>query len=62
MGFFGRLFGAGGDDPAKRTVEAGQTCAKCGQPVPRDNMAFDSGAGRPIHRQCPETTSAPPEP
>ena len=54
MGFFGKLFGMGGDDVTKRTVEAGQICAKCGQPVPRENMAFDSGGGRPIHRTCPK--------
>lgn len=61
MGFWGRLFGDNGDD-AKRTVEAGQICAKCGQPVPRDNMAFDSGAGRPIHRTCPQAPKPPTEP
>lgn len=54
MGFFARLFGLDADDPSKRTVEAGQRCAKCGEPVPHDNMAFDSGGGRPIHRTCPE--------
>ena len=53
MGFFDRLFGGGGKNPAERSVEAGQICAKCNQPVPRDNMAFDSGGGRPIHRVCP---------
>lgn len=53
MGFFGKLFGIGGENPAERTVEAGQICAKCGKPVPHDNMAFDSGGGRPIHRTCP---------
>ena len=61
MGFFGRLFGTGEDD-AKRTVEAGQICAKCGQPIPRDNMAFDSGAGTPIHRTCPERPTDPASP
>jgi hypothetical protein len=25
--------------------------------VPHDNMAFDSGGGRPIHRTCPEPPS-----
>ncbi len=53
MGIFQRLFGLGGEDPSKRHVEDGQMCAKCGGPVPRDNMAFDSGGGRPIHRVCP---------
>ena len=53
MGFFDKLFGTGKENPAKRSVEAGQICAKCGEPVPRDNMAFDSGGGRPIHRECP---------
>lgn len=53
MGFFAKLFGAGNDD-AKRVVEGGQLCAKCGRPVPHDNMAFDSGGGKPIHRTCPE--------
>lgn len=48
-----KLFGMDGGDAAKRTVDAGQTCAKCGQPVPHENMAFDSGGGRPIHRVCP---------
>ena len=60
MGFFGKLFGLDGDDAAKRTVDAGQICAKCGQPVPHDNMAFDSGGGRPIHRACPENVPEPP--
>jgi hypothetical protein len=60
VGFFSKLFGTGGDDAAKRTVEAGKICAKCGRPVPHDNMAFDSGGGSPIHRTCPETpTEAP---
>lgn len=54
MGFFDRLFKTGDENPAKRTVESGQICSKCGEPVPRDNMAFDSGGGRPIHRHCPE--------
>jgi hypothetical protein len=57
VGWFDWLFGEG-DDAAKRTVEAGQACSKCGQPVPRDNMAFDSGSGRPIHRHCPDTAEA----
>ena len=55
MGFFGKLFGTDANDGAKRTVEAGQKCAKCGQPVPRENMAFDSGGGQPIHRVCPKS-------
>ena len=59
MGFFQRLFGLGDDDAAKRTVEPGQICAKCGQPVPKDNMAFDSGGGRPIHLRCPEAPAEP---
>lgn len=54
MGFFAKLFGLEENDDAKRTVEDGQICAKCRQPVARDNMAFDSGGGRPIHRVCPE--------
>jgi hypothetical protein len=54
VGFFDKLFGTGKDNPAHRSVEAGEICAKCGEPVPRDNMAFDSGGGRPIHRTCPE--------
>ena len=58
MGFFAKLFGIDGDDAAKRTVDAGQICEKCGQPVPHDNMAFDSGGGRPIHRACPETPAS----
>lgn len=59
MGFFGKLFGLEDDDSAKRSVDDGQICAKCGQPVPRENMAFDSGGGRPIHRTCPESAAAP---
>lgn len=55
MGLLDWLFGGERDNPAKRSVEAGQPCAKCGQPVARDNMAFDSGGGRPIHRHCPES-------
>lgn len=58
MGFFGKLFGLGADDPARRSVAAGQICQKCGQPVPLDNLAFDSGGGRPIHRVCPPAPSA----
>lgn len=59
MGFFAKLFGIEGGDAAERTVEAGQICEKCGQPVSRENMAFDSGGGRPIHRVCPETPEDP---
>jgi hypothetical protein len=62
VGFFGKLFGLDGDDASKRTVEAGQICAKCGQPVPHENMAFDSGGGRPIHRTCPKPHTEAPEP
>jgi hypothetical protein len=54
VGFFAKLFGTGEADASKRTVEAGQICAKCGLPVPKNNMAFDSGGGRPIHLQCPD--------
>jgi len=54
VGFFGKLFGTEGKDAARRPVAAGQICAKCGQPIPPENMAFDSGGGRPIHRTCPE--------
>jgi hypothetical protein len=57
VGFWNRLFGGGAENPAKRTVEEGQICSKCGEPVPRDNMAFDSGGGRPIHRVCPTPAS-----
>lgn len=57
MGFFGKLFGFGEGSGGERTVEEGQSCAKCGLPVPRDNMAFDSGGGRPIHRVCPDRAS-----
>lgn len=62
MGFFAKLFGTDGGGSAKRgTVAEGQICAKCGQPVPRENMAFDSGGGRPIHRVCPETPAEAPD-
>lgn len=54
MGFLAKIFGAGGSGAAKRTVATGQICAKCGQPILPDNMAFDSGGGRPIHRTCPK--------
>lgn len=60
VGLLDRLFGGMADNPAKRTVEDGQICAKCGRPVARDNMAFDSGGGRPIHRVCPELEAEPP--
>lgn len=60
MGFLDRLFGTGDSNPAKRSVEAGEICAKCGQPVPLDNMAFDSGGGKPIHRACPEAPADAP--
>jgi hypothetical protein len=61
VGFFGKLFGLDRDDVTKRTVAAGQICAKCGQPVPHDNMAFDSGGGRPIHRECPKPPAEAPD-
>lgn len=54
MGFFDKLFGLGKENPAHRTVEEGQICQKCGHPVPRDNMGFDTGGGRPVHLECPE--------
>jgi hypothetical protein len=54
MGFLAKLFGKDGSDTIKRTVAAGQICAKCDQPIAPENMAFDSGGGRPIHRTCPE--------
>ncbi len=60
MGLFDKLFG-GRENPAARSVEAGQSCAKCGQPVPKDNMAFDSGGGRPIHRVCPVVPDEDPD-
>lgn len=58
VGFLDRLFGGARENPAKRSVEDGQICAKCGEPVARDNMAFDSGGGRPIHRVCPEASAS----
>jgi len=61
MGFFGKLFGTDGGGGNKRTVAPGQICAKCGQPVPRENMAFDSAGGRPIHRVCPEVPAETPD-
>jgi len=61
VGFFAKLFGTDRDHAAKRTVDAGQICAKCGQPVPHENMAFDSGGGRPIHRICPEAPTETPD-
>jgi len=57
---FSKLFGTGGDDPSKRTVEDGQLCTKCGQPVERANMAFDSGGGGVIHRACPPPAKTAP--
>lgn len=54
MGFFSKLFGTEGSGAEKRTVDSGKVCAKCGQPISSDNMAYDSGGGRPIHRSCPE--------
>jgi hypothetical protein len=60
VGFFTKLFGLGGDGASKRTVDAGQICEKCGEPVPHANMAFDSGSGGPIHRKCPENSSEAP--
>ena len=61
MGFFAKLFGTDGNDGAKRTVDAGQICAKCAQPIAPDNMAFDSGGGRPIHRACPKASTETPD-
>jgi hypothetical protein len=57
---FDWLTGRGREGPGRRSVEEGQICAKCGEPVPRDNMAFDSGGGRPIHRFCPDRESPTP--
>lgn len=59
MGFFAKLFGLEGGNASERTVEAGQPCAKCGQPVPKENMGFDSGSGRPIHVTCPTGGEGP---
>lgn len=59
MGFLERWFGGGG--APKRSVQAGEICQKCGQPVPLDNLAFDTGGGRPIHRVCPAAAEAEPE-
>ncbi len=61
VGFLAKLFGIDRDHPARRTVDAGQICPKCGQPVPHENMAFDSGGGRPIHRICPEVPTETPD-
>jgi hypothetical protein len=61
VGFLAKLFGTDRDHAARSTVDAGQICAKCGQPVPRENMAFDSGGGRPIHRICPEAPTEAPD-
>lgn len=59
MGLFDKLFQRGKDDPAARSdFEAdGKICARCGQPIPRENLALDSGSGRPVHRACPEAAS-----
>lgn len=62
MGFFAKLFGLRDPRAGERTVRDGQICQKCGHPVPRDNMAFDSGGGRPIHRLCPEGPPPSPDP
>lgn len=55
MGFLDKLFRRGKEDPADRSdfeVE-GQICARCGEPIPKENLALDSGAGLPVHRACP---------
>ena len=62
VGFFAKLFGTEVGDSDKRMGEERKICAKCGQPIPRENLAFDSGGGRPIHRICPEATSEASEP
>ena len=55
MGFLDRLFGRG-ENPADRSdfEKDGQICARCGKPIPRENLALDSGGGRPVHRVCPK--------
>ncbi len=45
MGFLGKLFGRGKEDPANRSdfEAAGAICARCGAPIPRAQLALDSG-------------------
>jgi len=61
MGFLDKLFGRGEEDPANRSdFEAdGAICVRCGTPVPRAQLALDSGSGKPVHRECPPVTKTP---
>ena len=55
MGFLDKLFRRGEEDPANRSdfdVD-GKICARCGKPIPRAQMALDSGGGKPVHQECP---------
>jgi len=56
MGFLDKLLRRGESDPAHRSdfETDGQICVRCGKPIPRSNLALDSGGGRPIHRTCPK--------
>jgi hypothetical protein len=62
MGFLDKLFRRGDADPAHRTdfEVDNQICVRCGKPIPRANLALDSGGGRPIHRVCPKEDVAEP--
>ena len=55
MRFLDKLFGRGKEDPANRSdfEVDGATCARCGTPVPRAQLALDSGSGKPVHQECP---------
>ncbi len=55
MGFLDKLFARGKEDPANRSdFEAdGAICVRCGAPIPRAQLALDSGGGKPVHRECP---------
>lgn len=62
MGLLDKLFRR--ENPADRSdfETEGQTCAKCGKgPIPRENLALDSGAGLPIHRVCPTDETEVPD-
>ena len=61
VGFFDKLFGIGKENPARRSVEDGHICHKCGHPVMKGNMGFDTGSGQPLHLECPEGEYVAPE-
>jgi hypothetical protein len=55
LGFLDKILQRGKEDPAARSDFENENgiCARCNRPIARENLALDSGAGRPVHRECP---------